>query len=295
MFSTARRCFSHQAQQHPYTVTFVGGGNGTHVGAAVSGFAPGVSARILTRRPELWSDSLSLTYPDGSVRHGAAIDAVSPDPAAVVPGAQIVLISSPVGAYADIFAKIAPHLDAGAFVGATFCQGHVGLMAQQALRNAGRQHDDITTFGMQYIPWQSKIVEAGRHGHLVGAKSVVDLATTPHSKFDAVAGALHDVLGLHCAQTPFIATALTTSNQILHPACYFGTFGREGWDGTAAWLDDPARWGPGSLYTRMSSGSAALLAQLDDELGTIRAVLAARFPLLDMSRARPCKERIRGE
>ena len=119
------RCLS----SHARAVTFVGGGNGSIVGAAVCALAEnGFTARVMSRRPELWSTNLALTLPNGEVRHGAQLEAVSADPADVIPGSEIVVISSPVSAYAEIFAAIAPHLDAGAFVGTMFCQGHVDII-----------------------------------------------------------------------------------------------------------------------------------------------------------------------
>ena len=46
------------------TVAFVGGGNASHVGAAVVAKL-GKRARILTRRPEAFSSTMRLLYPDG--------------------------------------------------------------------------------------------------------------------------------------------------------------------------------------------------------------------------------------
>ena len=143
-----------------------------------------------------------------------------------------------------------------------FCQGHVGVMVHAALEKTGRANDRIVAFGLQYIPWQSKIIELGCHAHLVGAKTYLNLATTPQRAHSSVARLISILFEQPCRETPFIATALTTSNQILHPACYFGVLvATMDWDGHSS-IPNDGQWGEGSLYMRMNGRAAAILASL---------------------------------
>ena len=59
-----------------HTVAFVGGGNGTHVGAAISGLKD-INVRILTRKPDEWNDKLKITFPDGHIRTTKPMEMIS--------------------------------------------------------------------------------------------------------------------------------------------------------------------------------------------------------------------------
>ena len=208
------------------TVAFIGGGNASHVGAAVVAKL-GKRARILTRRPEAFSSTMRLLYPDGHESE-SELDLVSSDPAAVVGDADIVLIGSPVNAYHDILENIADHVKPSAMVGTMFTQGFADLMIKSRIKTP-----DVTAFAMQYIPWQAKTIEYGSFGHLVGAKSSLPVAVTPRGiESSRVMEALEEIFLIPCVAIPFVAATITTSNQILHPARYYAAF--QSWDGKTA-------------------------------------------------------------
>lgn len=307
----SRRCYSSMNR----TVCFVGGGNGTHVGAPVCAQLPDVNVNILTRKPDAWKKDIKLTYPDGRVRSGS-VDLISDAPHEAIADADIVFVSSPVCAYEEIFSELAPYVKRGAYIGVLFCQGFPNLAMHAAMRSAwGRtKRDDVTYFGLQHIPWQAKTIKYGEHGHLVGAKSELNLATTPAVRFDGLASEIESLFGIRCIDTPFLATALSTSNQILHPVRYFTMFGPPAMpgmlsEGEAAesfgaaannacvpYLQRPlSEFGPGSLYTDMDEESAALLHDLDRELTNIRSRISNLFPDVDFNGVKPLIQRIKAQ
>jgi len=70
------------------------------------------------------------------------VDAVAPDAAACVAGADLVMVCTPVGAYAAIAAEIAPHLAPGAIL------SDVGSVKQAVIRDIGPLVPD----GVHFIP-----------------------------------------------------------------------------------------------------------------------------------------------
>eukprot|EP00922_Rhytidocystis_sp_ex-Travisia-forbesii_P070138 GHVS01104834.1.p1 GENE.GHVS01104834.1~~GHVS01104834.1.p1 ORF type:complete len:261 (-),score=24.92 GHVS01104834.1:422-1204(-) len=85
----------------------------------------------------------------------------------------------------------------------------------------------------------------------------------------------------------FMTLTLSPSNQIIHPARYYGIFHK--WDGVTPLPSDEIQWG---LYSDMDDRSAQWLQRLDDELQSIRRGLEDRYPQLDLSRVLPLGQRI---
>ena len=265
-----------------FTVTFVGGGNGTHVGASLCALK-NLNVRILTRKTKLWNERLKITFPEGHFKTTKPMNMISCRPKEVIPGSNIVLISSPVSSYPDIFEKVLPHLDKNASIGVLFGQGHVGLMATEVIQKLNLQKRNI--FALKYIPWQAKTIEYGKHAHLVGSKQSLELSTSPTSAFDIISPQISNLFDMKCEQVPFISQALSTSNQILHPARYFSVFSQTS-------RHKLSGWGEGSLYSKMCGPSAAVLASLDSEIMKIKEALTEEFPRIDLSSVKPCKTRI---
>ena len=271
------------------TVTFIGGGNGTHVGSALCAINPNIKTQILTRKKNQWNTKLKLTLPDNSTLSNLHIDNIEDCPSKLIPSSDIIIISSPVHIYPEILNNITPWLKKGSMIGTLFCQGHTGLMIARALEKQNLNITDYIIFGIKYIPWQSKIINYGQWGHLVGEKNYLNVATLPLSRFNMVAKILEPIFQIPCIKTPFIATALSTSNQILHPARYFDEF--ENWDGKTPF--NMKNYKQGSLYKNITKSSAAILGELDSEIQLIKGKLSVKYPELDLSSVKPIKERIK--
>ena len=267
------------------TVTFVGGGNGTHVGAAICGLK-NINVRILTRKAQEWNDKLKITFPDDHIKITKPMEIISSSPSEVIPGSDLVIVSSPVHCYSEIFDNIIPHLDDNASIGVLFGQGHVGLMAKQIMEKYNMRTQSI--FSLKFIPWQAKTIEYGKHAHLVGSKKILEVSTYPGHAFNTISKHMNTLFDMNCIQVPFISQALTTSNQILHPARYFNEFSKS----TQALPISNNIYGDGSLYTRMDGPSAAIIAALDSEIIRIKELLEKEFPAIDFSSVKPCKQRI---
>ena len=75
-------------------VTICGGGHLGHVCAGFFASQEGIKVRILTRRPQLWNNTVEVTDPEGKVFSGK-LDCVTDDPSEALMDAEIVLICLP--------------------------------------------------------------------------------------------------------------------------------------------------------------------------------------------------------
>ncbi len=91
---------------------------------------------VLTRRPKEWAQAIAVSTQGSSWEHKGdftgPLHRVSDDPAEVVPGSEYVIVAAPANAHPDLLAKVAPHLDYGAKVGALFAQGGFDWAVKQA-------------------------------------------------------------------------------------------------------------------------------------------------------------------
>ena len=269
-------------------ITIVGGGNGGHVLAGIAGAHPGVEVRLLTRRPKAFSGrEIRVERPGigGGPTMTGTIDAVSSDPASVLPGSHLVVWCGPVVATRDVFADIAPYVQPTAshttYVGCLFAQGCVHLMARQVL---GRT---VPFFALQSIPWLCRTLEAGKACEIVGCKKYTNLACTARVNFTWLRRAFEPLCLVPLVRlADFAAIVLNPANQIIHPARYWGIF--KDWDGSTPIAPDCIPW----LYRDFDDASAEALTGLDDELQRIKKDLLVLTPELDLEPIKPLQERI---
>ena len=107
------------------TVTICGGGNGAHV---ASGYlsSHGITVNVLTRKPDLWGQEISVDTAKSSWEHKGTItgrlNIISAEPKSVIPNANVVIVAAPANAHPEILQSIAPFVTRGTAVGALFAQ-----------------------------------------------------------------------------------------------------------------------------------------------------------------------------
>ncbi|KAG5183184.1 NAD/NADP octopine/nopaline dehydrogenase [Tribonema minus] len=278
----------------PRQVTICGGGNGAHVSAAFLA-SLGIRVNVFTRQPAKWSRALTLDTAGSSwAARGTLsgkLSVVTSDPMEAVAGSDVVIIAAPANAHPPLLAAIAPHFDDGAAVGALFAQGGFDWAAAHAF---GEEHMARVgvLFGLQNIPWICKIKEYGKSARIIGPKRCLYVATFPVEQRDDMARRIEAMFDIPCQTLPnFLNLTLTPSNQIIHPARYYGIF--RDWDGTSSYdRAEIERRNGMTLYDNFDEFSAEVLATIDNELQQIKAALCQRFPQLDLSYVTPIGERI---
>lgn len=258
----------------PKVFTIIGSGNTAHVYAGlVHGNTNGAwKLQILTRHPEIWTNSNPVTEcQDGSIQTGL-ISKVSSDPAEVIPNADLVMWTGPVFLTRDIFQSIAPHVNVEKTVISTvFAQGLSHLLVHRIFG------PKVKYVALRSVPWLCRCTKKGYSGHIVGAKTYIEAATiNVDQKY------LTEVMQ-PLSMTPigpiitkindFCPIVFNPANQIIHPAVYWGLFRK--WNGV-----DPIKQLPndGWLYRGMDNVAGGVLSALDEELQSIKDAYFTKCP-----------------
>ncbi len=263
-------------------ITICGGGNGAHALAPIAAnnldcevdiYAPFGDEAERLHAAITAHGGLETT---GVVQVKAQPHLVSADPAAVIPGSDMVFLVLPAFAHESTLRQIAPYLDTGVWVGAMPARGGFDYAAASVLAELGRE--DVGLFGLQTLPWACRISSYGQVVEVLGVKQVVDIAAKPSSQTEAIVSLLERMLGLSLgAVSNFLSLTLANTGQLIHPGIMYGHFAR--WDGTP--------YNAGELpffYHSLDAEGARTLAGLSDDIQAIRASLQ---PYLDVSAVHP--------
>lgn len=205
---------------------------------------------------------------------------ISADPAAVFPGADLVLLALPASAHAVTLAAIAP-----------FAHDHMRIVALPArggfdweARSLLGPHIPIA--GLQTLPWACRIPTGGygQRVDILGVKQEVSLAADPPH---LAPGLAQELSALLCVQmTPianFLVLTLANTGQIIHPGIMYGLF--RDWDGRPFGEDEIPLF-----YGGVTPAIAAHLEAMSAEVQRTTAALAAHFPAHDWSGVLPLLE-----
>ena len=200
-------------------ICICGGGN---LGTVIAGVAAarGYTVNLLTRHPERWSATVTVTDPEGNEFEGA-LNAVSSRAEDVIPGSEIVLVCLPATAMAEELRRIKPWLDENACVGSVFCCTGFFVMA---LRELGL---DAKLFGFQRPPFIARVNDYGKSGALLGYRKLMrvgfrGLDAEMSARLSATLADIH-LTPVEALRNPLQAT-LTNSNPILHTTRLYDMF-----------------------------------------------------------------------
>lgn len=272
----------------------LGGGNSAHVTAGWLASQRGVTVNVYTRRPEAWGKSIKVTTATSSWAHKPArighLNVVSNDPAAVSKGTNIFICCGPANIHPIVMSQVAPYVEKNAWMGTLFAQGGFDWAVKHSM---GKYFSQVAVvFGMQNIPWICKMTTYGSEARILGPKQHLYVATYPTNAFNAVGDMLLRLFDIPCKPIPnFLTLTLSPSNQIIHPARYYGIF--HDWDGKKSYTREELKARDGlTLYEDMDELSAEWLAVLDNELQQIKLALLQRYPELDLSLVLPIGQRV---
>jgi hypothetical protein len=267
-------------------ITVCGGGNGAHTLAGLMSAQPGLKVKVYS----LFRSEVEQWQAGVTARGGIAVvsaegtlvgrpDRISYDPAAVVPGSKLVLLSLPAFAHHSMLSEIAPYLDDGAWVGGLPARGGLDWCARNILSKHGKS---AVIFGLQTLPWACRIRHYGQEVAILGTKAAVDLAAWPSAYAQEIATLLDDLLGVPISHVSnFLSLTLAGTGQIIHPGVTYGLFGD--WDGQP-YAEAPL------FYHGIDKKTADILQRLTDEVQSLRRALENQFPALDLSAVRPLHE-----
>lgn len=144
-------------------ICICGGGNLGHVVAGVIA-ANGVDeVRVMTRRPRLWGETITVDTPAGNAVSGR-LACVSASPGDTVAGADVVMLCLPGWSIAPTLDEIRPALGHGTAVGSVVSSTGFYFEACRLLP-AG-----TPVFGFQRVPFIARTTEYGHRASLLGYK-----------------------------------------------------------------------------------------------------------------------------
>lgn len=212
------------------------------------------------------------------------INKVSSDAKEVATDADIFILGGPSHANPQLLKGIAPYVKKGAFIGALYGQGAFDWAAKSIL---GDKFKDVTVFALQHIPWICTTLQYGKECKMIGPKKFLQVATIPKSQGVAVSQLCEKLFDIPTKILPnFLCLTLVPSNQIIHPARYFGIF--HDWDGKKVY--DPTKIP--LLYEGMDKFSADLMQDLSDELQSIKKAIELKYPKVDLSLVKDLGQRV---
>jgi len=217
-----------------------GGGNGAHALAVIASQNFNGDIVWLVSSQER-ADCLrrGVFSAEGLRSTGAVVGAadkvriISSNAADVIPRADIVAIVAPAFAHAPILERIAPHLKDDALIGSVPTRGGFEFEATrfiEGIEPEGRR----AIFGLQTLPWTTRIHEAGRSVFVGATKAKVMLAALPRREAPRVAGVLSQIFATELVPTgSFLNMTLGNPGQAIHPGLMYGLF--------SAWNGQPYR------------------------------------------------------
>lgn len=240
-------------------ICICGGGSLAHVCAGVLASRPDVEVRILTRRPELWSPTLTITDPDGREYRGT-LACVSSDVVEVLRDCDIVLLCLPGYAIEPTLQNLALHLDAHTVVGSIVSSTGFFFAAHRLLP------PQTPLFGFQRVPYIARTQEYGRSAHLLGYKARLAVAIENVENPEALRSAIED---LWQTPTAFLGShyeaSLTNSNPILHTGRLYTMW--HTWDGKTPYDRCPL------FYREWTDEASEQLIAMDTEFMSLLAHL----------------------
>ncbi len=243
-------------------ITIIGGGHLGHVCAGFLGAQSGVELRLLTRRPELWTDRVEVSDPEGKIYDGK-LSLVTPNPADALRGADIVLLCLPGYSIREMLEKIAEHLEPHTAVGAIVASTGFFFHAFDVLKKTQ------PLFGFQRVPFIARTKEYGHSADLLGYKPSLSVAIEQTEDKETLCATLQDLF--RCPVNlleSFYEVSLSNSNPLLHTSRIYSL------------LQDHSE---GKVYDRVSffykewtEEAASLYISMDNELQALLRVLGVR-------------------
>lgn len=250
----------------PERICLVGGGSLTHV---IAGWLSrqGMSVNILTRRPDAWAKSLTISTPKEEFT--APLSTVSNNPADVIPEADVVLLTVPGTANAGELRTIKPYLRPDTLVGGVFCSSGFFFEAHKIL--SPKQ----PLWGLQRVPFIARQTEYGHRARILGNRPDLKVAFENVEPTECLEFAHWLGKAFNCEvniMNSYLEVSITNSNPILHTGRLYSMF--------ADW-DENQRSNHNILfYEEWTTDSAQTIIDMDAELFNLLSKLPVNHDYL---------------
>jgi hypothetical protein len=202
---------------------------------------------------------------------------ISCAPGEVIPDADLVLIVVPAFLHASVLARIGPYVGENAAIGCLPTRGGFEFEASELLagNNEGKRR---RLFGLQTLPWSTRVVRPGECVNFGAKKAKVFLSALPASDGPDLADELSRILETEViVADAFLNLTLGNPGQFIHPGIMYGAFGS--WQGEMYASEDIPL-----LYAEASDETGRLVELMSDEaMAVARAIELASGGMLDLA------------
>ncbi|MCK9154830.1 MAG: NAD/NADP octopine/nopaline dehydrogenase family protein [Paludibacteraceae bacterium] len=210
----------------------------------------GVLVSLLTSRPELWKNNISVSDINGK-RYEGSISKISDNPADVIPGSDIVFFCMPGFLIKDTLLRVKPYISESTVLGSIVSSTGFFFFAHDVLGK------DARLFGFQRVPFIARLVEYGQSATLLGYKQSLAVAVENVPVADSFRLTIEHLFHTQTSLLgSYLEASLTNSNPILHTGRLFSMW--RDWSGQK--YDDCILF-----YKEWDEESAQLLIDMDDE------------------------------
>lgn len=264
-------------------ITIIGGSNSTHVIAPLLANR-GFRVTILTRKSDLWKDTLEVEFQseDGKVERKIKkkIHLITSDEKKALEDVQIILLCIPVSEYFKVLLRIGKHIpkDKEVWLGTIYGQGGVNWIYNEIIQKFSL--NKLVYFSYGLIPFICRTKEYGSVGITYGSKHNNIVSVFPKDKFHELDKKLFTEIsfewpgiGKTCQADNFLSLTLSVSNQIIHISRMYGLYlkNKKGWKT----LDEIPYF-----YRDFDDSSANILKRLDEDYEKIRQKIRELYPTI---------------
>ena len=243
-------------------ICICGGGNLGHVVAGFLAAREVCVVSLLTRRPALWQQQLTISTPDGRQLVGR-LERISSEPEEVIADADLVLLCLPGYSIQEVLLQICPFLKPRTPVGSVVCSTGFFFEAMERLS------PDTPLFGFQRVPFIARTTTYGHSAALLGYKPQLSIAIEHASEKEPLRATIERLF-----RTPvqllssYYEASLTNSNPLLHPARLYTLW--KDWHEGVVYDSQPM------FYEMWTEEASELLIALDCEFFHLLRVLPVR-------------------
>ena len=243
-------------------ICICGGGNLRHVVAGFLAAREVCVVSLLTRRPALWQQQLTISTPDGRQLVGR-LERISSEPEEVIADADLVLLCLPGYSIQEVLLQICPFLKPRTPVGSVVCSTGFFFEAMERLS------PDTPLFGFQRVPFIARTTTYGHSAALLGYKPQLSIAIEHASEKEPLRATIERLF-----RTPvqllssYYEASLTNSNPLLHPARLYTLW--KDWHEGVVYDSQPM------FYEMWTEEASELLIALDCEFFHLLRVLPVR-------------------
>jgi len=209
---------------------------------------------------------------------------ISSRPEEVIPDADFVMIVVPAFLHASVLRSITPHVSDNTAIGCLPTRGGFEFEASPLVRGGGAGRNR-RLFGLQTLPWSTRVVKPGEIVHFGAAKTEVLLSALPSDDGPELARQLSTILGTRLVpMDAFLNLTLGNPGQFIHPGLMYGAF--RSWQGEEYDTDNVPL-----VYAEATDETGRLVEQMSREaLSVARAIETHSGGALDLRGVVPVHE-----